>query len=400
MSNIIYPHNATDIFHKNLAALLDPLIHTIVNEGGTSSSKTYSIIQLLSYWCQLVTIPFLVSITSESFPHLEAGAIRDFKNIMAPIWDESKWNETKHFYEFGEHVILEFFASDNPGKAHGPRRSVLYCNEVNNIPKPIVDAMLLRTRGKVFYDFNPVHQFWVHDLRGKSGIAWIHSTYLDAKMFLPQRTIERVENLRETDPNGWRIYGLGLVGKIEGLVYPNFLIVDEIPPVVHPVQICGIDFGYSIDPTVLVRNTIQGKKLYSEELIYEIGLTNRQIADRFAQVGIRKSRDLIVADSAEPKSIQELCDYGYNVIPVKKGQGSVEYGIQRVNQYIQHWTKPSTKCIKEQRNYMYVKDKDGKFTEKTTHYFSHGMDARRYAMSELSEVTGFPPASEWFGTKK
>lgn len=390
MSNIIYPHNATDIFHKNLAALLDPLIHTIVNEGGTSSSKTYSIIQLLSYWCQLVTIPFLVSITSESFPHLEAGAIRDFKNIMAPIWDESKWNETKHFYEFGEHVILEFFASDNPGKAHGPRRSVLYCNEVNNIPKPIVDAMLLRTRGKVIYDFNPVQQFWVHDLRGKSGIAWIHSTYLDAKMFLPQRTIERVENLRETDPNGWRIYGLGLVGKIEGLVYPNFGIVKNIPILARKQEIFGLDFGWN-DPIALVRNIIhrETQSVYSEELVYQSMMHMQALSKKMEDLGMRKHYDIIVADCEDPGRIDELCKYGWNVIPCKKGQGSVEYGHQKVNQYKQFWVESSVNCIKEQRNFMYIKDKDGNFTDKTTHFFSHGMDARRYALSTLEDVSTY-----------
>jgi len=352
----------------------------------------------------------LWSIVSESLPHLKRGAIRDFKMIMADTYNDSDFNKSDQIYSFAKGQ-LEFFSADDSTKLRGGRRNGLFLNEANNITKDAFDELDVRTSGSTIIDFNPVSEFWVHELLRAGGIddftkdcfpkkkdiCLIHSTYLDARKYLPQKIIEKIESRKELDPNWWNVYGLGLIGKIEGLVYPNFSIVEEIPPVARPLEIYGLDFGYSGDPTAFVYNNIQGKNLYSHELIYEIGMTNRQIADRFAQLGIIKHRAVIIADSAEPKSIQELCDYGYNVRPVTKGQGSVEHGIQKVNQFRQHWTKPSTNCIKEQRNFMYVKDKDGKFTEKTTHYFSHGMDARRYACAELDEVIGFPSAKEWFG---
>lgn len=388
--SVVFEHSVTNVFYKNLEALLDPNIHTIVNEGGSSSSKTYSIIQLLSYFANLVKIPHLISIVSESFPHLEAGAIRDFKSIMAPIMDNSKWNETKHFYKFNDNSSLEFFASDKPGKAHGPRRNILYCNEVNNIPKAIVDAMVLRTRGKVIYDFNPVAQFWIHDLQGKPGVAWIHSTYQDSKMFLPKRTVERIENLKDTDPNAWRIYGLGLVGKLEGLVYPNFEIIESVPNIAasRRKEIYGLDFGWS-DPIALTKCTIYETNAYIEEVIYKSQLHMKDLSLMMEDKGLRKNYDVIVADSEDPGRIDELCGYGWNVIPCVKGQGSVEFGHQKVRQYKIFITQASINLIKAFRNFMYIKDKFGNFTDKTTHFFSHGPDSLRYAITGLDNVTGY-----------
>jgi phage terminase large subunit len=375
---ITFNHNTTNIFHQNLEALLDPSIHTIVNEGGSSSSKTYSVIQLLSYFASKIKIPHLISICSESFPHLEAGAIRDFKEIWAPLWDDDYWNESKHFYDYGNGSILEFFAADKPGKAHGPRRNVLYCNEVNNIPKSIVDAMMLRTKGKAIYDFNPVCEFWVHNLRGKPGVKWIHSTYQDSKMFLPRTTIERIENLKETDPNGWNVYGLGLVGNVEGLVHSRFS-QDDIPEGKGKV-FYGLDFGYTNDPTALVKCVLLGDDLYCDELIYETGLNNQQIAKRFETLGLKKNETEIFADSSEPKSIDEIHLCGWNIKPAPKGPDSIINGVQRVNQFRQHWTKQSLNAIREMRNYRYLQDKNGKYLNAPRDDFNHAMDARRYAV--------------------
>jgi phage terminase large subunit len=170
---------------------------------------------------------------------------------------------------------------------------------------------------------------------------------------------------------------LGRLGKVEGLVYPFFEQVDELP---GGDVFYGLDFGYSNDPTVLVANVIEGDRLYSEELIYEAGLTNDAIAYRMDELGVKRNYSEIYADSAEPKSIEEIYRFGFNIKPAPKGPGSVEYGHQKVRQYKQSWTKNSTWCIKEQRNFRYIQDKNGKLTDKTTHSFSHGMDARRYGI--------------------
>ena len=390
----------TSTFHKNAFALREGY-RLIVNQGGTWSSKTWSVVQLLSMLAMYTSLG-IVSVVSESLPHLKRGCIRDFKSIMDDSFDDNSFNKSDQIYVFPKSQI-EFFGADDATKMRGGRRNYLFINEINNVTLDSFNELDVRTRGSTICDFNPVADFYIHELLRANGITdfskdcfpakkdvcFIHSTYLDAKEYLPQKVLEKIESRKNLDPNWWRVYGLGLVGKIEGLVYPNFAIVDEMPILHSPVEIFGLDFGYSTDPTALTRNITQDKNLYSEELIYETGMTNKQIAERFEQLGIKKHHDVIVADSAEPKSIQEICDYGYNVLPSVKGEGSVEHGIQKVNQYTQHWLRASTNCIKEQRNFMYIKDKNGKFTEKTTHYFSHGMDSRRYAIAGLGNITGY-----------
>ena len=134
-----------------------------------------------------------------------------------------------------------------------------------------------------------------------------------------------------------------------------------------------------------------GEELYSKELIYETGLTNDVIARQMDLLGVRHNYDVIYADAAEPKSIEEIYQKHYNIKPCEKGQGSVEYGIQKVNQFKQYWTKDSVNCIKEQRNFRYIPDKEGRLTEKTAHRWSHGMDARRYAISSFRGFIGDYP---------
>lgn len=399
----------TEIFGLNAEAF-DAGYKIIVNQGGTSSSKTFSIIQLL-ITLNLSAPMGIVSCVSESMPHLRRGMIRDFLNILGDRYEDSRYDKSNHIYSFGKKDLMEFFSADQADKLRGGRRRHLFINECNNITKDAFDELDVRTSGTTFLDFNPTADFWIHDLLKLYGITdhsktsfpkdknicFIHSTYLDAKSVLPKNTIEKIESRKDRDPNWWRVYGLGLVGKIEGLVYPSFTIIDRLPDIgKHCQEIFGLDFGYANDPTAFEKNLIYGDNLYSEELIYETGMTNHAIAQRFEQLGIRKNYDIIIADSAEPKSIEEIHAYGYNILPVKKGADSVEHGHQKVNQYKQHWTKNSTNCIKEQRNFMYIKDKNGNFTEKTTHFFSHGMDARRYALSSIEkEVDYITSLSKW-----
>jgi phage terminase large subunit len=364
---------------------MDPAKRWGVNEGGTSSSKTFSILQLLIDISQRRTKPLLTSVVSESLPHLKLGCIRDFRQIMGNDYQESRWNATQNVYTFGA-AQLEFFSADQPGKARGPRRDILFLNEVNNIPKPIVDELDMRTRRFVFADFNPVEHFWLHDLQGRPEVAWTHSTYLDARHVLPKAVVDKIEAKRDLDPNWWNVYGLGKVGNIEGLVHPKFSVTEDMPDPVDGVEIYGLDFGYTNDPTVLTRNIIIGDDLYSDELIYETGLTNQNIATRMQQCGLRKWYDEIYADAAEPKSIDEIALFGFNIKPAKKGADSIVNGIQHVNSFRQHWTKRSVNCIKEQRNYRYITDKNGKFTNKPMDSWNHGLDSRRYAIAARNDV--------------
>ena len=310
-------------------------------------------------------------------PHLKRGCIRDFKNILDCEWDDDRYNKTENQYHY-ERAIIEFFGADESAKVRGPRRDILYINEGNNVPWETARGLDIRTSKFTFVDWNPVSEFWAHEhWIGKPENIYIHSTYLDSKWVLNPQLVRDIEAYRLTDPNWWNIYGLGRIGKVEGLVYPNFDQVDALPATGQ--EFYGLDFGYSNDPSVLVRNIIKGSELYSQELIYETGLTNDAIAYKLKELGINNSAE-IFADSAEPKSIDEIYQHGFNIKPCSKGADSVEYGHQKIRQYRQFWTKESVRCIKEQRNFRYIEDKNSKLTDKTTHAWSHGMDARRYGV--------------------
>lgn len=670
------------VFDDILRAWVDGKRRVLL-EGGTASTKTWSLLQACIVIQEKVQQPLLISVVSESLPHLKKGAIRDFFNILGESQENNpSWKITESTYKRpGWKGAIEFFGADNADKVRGPRRHILCINEGNNVPWETARGLDIRTSVFTMVDWNPVSSFWAHEFWvSRPENAYSHSTYLDAKEagVLPAQTIADIEAYKDTDPNWWNIYGLGKLGKIEGLVYPYFDQVDALPAgdVFYGLdfgysclrgdtlittdegnkeirtikkgdmvltrngyrevtwsgsrgikQVYALDFGYekriiitgdhliytakgwkradklekeetlcalksnstekpigdtltentritsianrggtawllpcigkygkqimekfphvalstivtatssitvlktlywflianirksiteissvqypvtkcavsgqnmglplitgqnamqrgwipqenvlqnvlnvvkqsrqqipiknsaalyagkgqtrdeakknilvrsagrysqlqhisqetpvlqnvqvrsqllkekcevfdltvngeheffangilvhNCDPSALVANVIIGDCLYSDELIYETGLTNDDIARRMGELGILKHDDEIFADSAEPKSIEEIYRQGFNIKPAPKGPGSVEFRHQKTRQYKQHWTKDSMNCIKEQRNFRYIQDKNGKLTEKTTHVWSHGMDSRDYAV--------------------
>ncbi len=336
-----------------------------------------------------MTEKLLISVVSESLPHLKRGAIRDFFNILGESQNQNpNYNMSEHVYTVPGKGAIEFFGADEVGKVRGPRRDILFLNEGNNIPWDAARGLDIRTNVFTFVDWNPVSEFWVYEYMSGDKMVpgwmteptskYIHSTYLDAIAVIPQSVVDNIESNRSKDPNWWNVYGLGKLGKVEGLVYPVFTIINELPECNE--EFYGLDFGYTLDITALIRNRIREDNLYSQQLIYEKGLTNDMIALKFDELGLVRHHDEIFADAAEPKSIDEIAAYGFNIKACPKGPGSVKYGHQKVRQYKQFWDIGSTNCIKEQRNYRYIPDKNGVLTEKTTHAFSHGMDGRRYGL--------------------
>ena len=350
-------------------------------EGGTWSSKTYSALQALQVIAEKAEIPLDISIVSESLPHLKQGCIRDFFNILGEDKENNPlYNKTDHIYNRpGWNGKFVFFGADDLSRVTGPRRHILFINEANNIPWETARGLDIRTELFTILDWNPVGEFWAHEQWTEEDVNdYDHSTYLDAIDVIPETKVIDIESYRDKDPNWWNIYGLGLIGKIEGLVYPHFEQVDGLP---MGEVFYGLDYGFSADPTVLVKNVIVGDKLYSQEIFYDkTALTNDQIARKLSLAGVKK--EPIYPDPNEPKSAEEIRAFGFNVVEAVKGKGSVEFGIQKVNQYYQYWTKDSVNCIKEQRNFRYIKDKiTGVLTDRTSHIWSHGMDARRYPVA-------------------
>ena len=361
----------------------------ILLEGGTYSSKTFSALQACIVLASRLSKSLDINIVSESVPHLKGGCIRDFFKILQETQEHNPYfNQSDHIYRRPNWKgIITFLSADNE-KALGMRREILFINEGDTISWGTAKELISRTNIFTIIDWNPRSEFWAHEyFKDDPSWAYDHSTYLDALEVIPRNKREDIESLGQKDPNYQQVYVLGLLGKIEGLVYPNFEQVDVLP---DGEYFYGLDWGYLIDPTVLVKNVIIGENLYSQELFYDkSGLTNDQIARKMELCKVKRG-EMVYADPNEPKSIDELRGFGFSMGETVKGKGSVEFGTQRVNQYYQHWTKDSLNCIKEQKNFRHLEDRDhsGGYTDKTTHHWSHGMDSRRYAVSSHQMSSG------------
>lgn len=346
-------------------------------QGGTAASKTVSILLLLIDFAQRDKNPTLTSIVSESFPHLSRGAERDFKNILQEhkYWRDNRWNGSSHTYTFETGSKIEFFSADQSDKVRGPRRDRLFINECNNIPYTAFDQLEIRTKEFIFLDWNPTNEFWFYDkVQGRNDVDHIILTYKDNEAIPIE--IRRTIELHKNNKNWWKVYGQGVLGEAEGKIYRDWKIIDEIP---HEARLerYGLDFGYSNDPTAIVAIYKYNNGFIFDEVVFQRGLSNKRIAD----ILLNQKQALVIADSAEPKSIDEIKSYGVNIIPANKGQGSVAQGIQFIQDQRCFVTKQSVNIIKEYRNYLWQTDKDGKIINNPEHIYSHTMDAIRYGLN-------------------
>lgn len=353
-------------------------------QGGTSASKTISILIWLISLAQQDKKPTLTSVVSESFPHLKRGAIRDFLMIMEDrgYFKDDQWNKTDYTYTFETGSQIEFFSADQPGKVRGPRRDRLFLNEANNIPFETFEQLEVRTRDSIFIDYNPVAEFWVHDeiLNKREDYEFIILTYKDNEA-LNEEIIKSIEQ-RKHRANWWKVYGEGQLGELEGKIYNNWKIIDEIP---HEARLerYGVDFGYHPDPCTVIAIYYYNGGYILDEQVYQLDMSNRELANTLKN----KERALIVADSAEPKSIAELRTYGLNVQPAIKGPDSRQYGIKAVQDQKISITKRSLNLIKEYRNYLWATDKDGNILAGHPEEGNdHCLDAVRYAITSLVPV--------------
>lgn len=357
--------------------------------GGTRSGKTYSILQMLimrAAWAEKNHKPkTITSVVSETIPHLKRGAIRDFETIMrkADYWDDSKWNKTDLIYTFGNGGIIEFFSVDSPGKVHGPARDHLFINECQNIPYDIARQLFVRTSDRIILDYNPVQEFWVHTkIQPQDNCISIHSTYKDNN-FLTALQVAEIESNKD-DANWWKVYGLGEIGTLEGIIY-DFEQIDSMPEDSNLKECYGLDFGFTNDPTAIVRLLVDTKRkiVYADERCYQTHLLNHNIASILVSEDMPSSVK-VYADCAEPKSIEEISREGVNIVACDKDAPVKSDKLKFQLQWMQGWkfyfTKRSINLIKEARNYTWAKDKDGKPLNQPIDKWNHILDALRYAL--------------------
>ena len=370
----------TSVFKKNILAF-NAGNRYIINQGGTSSSKTWSILQLLLL-IAAKRDKLLISIVSENLPHLRRGAMRDFLNILSAQGYnlDMVHNRSRNTIMIGTSTI-EFFGADTATKLRGARRDILYINECNNVTNSSFQELSVRTKLCTFLDYNPTSEFWVNDFmreRTDRDVTFIKSTYRDNEQLDPL-IVKEIESRRH-DESWWRVYGLGEVGVHDGVIFPSFNIVDELPET--PKRLLGLDFGFSNDPTSIVDVRYSDGAIWLDEIVYQTQMTNSDIA-RLIKSDSSINLLNVVADSAEPKSIKELQLAGIRVTGADKSGDSVRNGIDMMKQVQINVTKRSVNIIKELRNYRWKVDKSGKSLQVPVDIWNHSIDAARYAATQL-----------------
>lgn len=372
----------TTTFNK-IAAALGEAPRYIDNRGGTRSSKTISELQIAAILAEKDKTPTITSVVSENLPHLKRGAIRDFKFAMADmgIWDENRWSKQDNIYTFASGSLIEFFGADVPAKLQGPARDRLIINEANRVDWESARQLMVRTSGLVMYDYNPSAPFWGTDeIPKRDRYKLVHSTYKDNE-YLPDEVRREIEANKGTG-NWWRVYGLGLIGQIEGQIF-DFKVVDDMPAPDGYIETWGLDFGFSNDPTTVIRCLVHTgrREVFADQLCWQAGMTNPDIAGALKDYGIKRQGigPTVWADSAEPKSIEEVARYGLNIRACDK-RTAVREQIASLQGWTIHVTRRSVDLINEGRKYLFKQRSDGTFTNEPIEFFNHGIDALRYAV--------------------
>lgn len=353
-------------------------VRTYVNQGGTSSGKTYTIMQVLICFA-LADAGCVITVVGQDLPNLKVGALRDAKMIIYKSnWLSMffKFNESGHFILGKNGSIIEFKSYKDAQDAKNGKRDYLFLNEANGISYDIYWQLSIRARKKIYIDYNPSERFWVHnEVKGRKGVKLIISDHR-GNPFLSKEEHERIEGIE--DKELWKVYARGLTGKLSGVIFPNFNIVDELPNRDSwKIQGYGLDFGFTNDPTALTHNVLAHGELWTDLVIYETGLTNPMIATKAKEAGLTKA-DQIIADSAEPKSIAEIRNAGLWIVPTVKGKDSISVGIDILHRYKWNVTRRSVGLIEELQAYKWKNDRDGKKTNTPIDAFNHAVDATRY----------------------
>ena len=348
----------------------------IVEQGGTRSGKTYNILLwIIFYYCGR-NIGKTITIARKTFPAARSSVMRDFLEILkaAEIYREENHNKSSHEYMLNGNRV-EFISMDQPQKIRGRKRDLAFLNEANELTFEDWQQIVFRTSDRIILDYNPSDTFhWIYDrVIPRDDCDFYQTTYLD-NPFLDATIKSEIERLKDTDEDYWRVYGLGERGTSRATIF-QFGIVDEPK---GKLLSMGMDFGFTNDPTAIVKVYQEGSNLYIQELLYHTNLTNQDISEKFTLLGLTRY-DEVWADSAEPKSIEELHRMGWNVKPTAKGSDSIMAGIDILKRHKLFVTKDSLNVIKELQNYKWQEDKNGNLLNKPIDSYNHAIDALRYA---------------------
>ena len=363
----------TPVFNWNFDALNNPDIRFLINQGGSRSSKTYSLCQMVIVYC-LTNPGKLVSIIRKTFPTLRGTVMRDFFEVMRDLelYDERAHHKTEQMYHFPNGSQVEFFGADNGQKLRGRKRDVLWINESNELSFEEFTQLNMRTTEKLIFDFNPSENFhWLYDLISRPESILIHSTYKD-NPFLGAAQVKEIENLIMYDESYYKIYALGEKGSGKTTIYTHWKYYEHLPEVKETFY--GLDFGFN-HPTSLIEVHIIENTAYVKEVIYKSGLTVSDLITMMDELQISKSKD-IICDTARPEIIEDLRRKGYNA---KNAIKNVKEGIDSVKSTEIFIQKESINLLKEIAAYKWKSNGDIVLDEPVKVY-DDAMDAMRYAI--------------------
>jgi phage terminase large subunit len=361
----------------------------ICHQGSSRSSKTWSIFQYFILKA-LQGEQFVLTIARAKLTWVKSTLLKDFAELVEKyeleVTPEININRQEQVYYLNGSEFA-FFGLDYAEKLHGRKQDYSWLNEVMEISKKSFDQLEMRTSKQIIIDYNPADdEHWVFELQKRNDVAVIQSTFRD-NPFLEQTIIDKLlsyeptpENIKRgtADNYMWEVYGLGNKARLQGAIFTNWEIKD-IPENAKFLGY-GLDFGYSNDPTALIGVYSMDQELYLDEIIYQTGMTNQDIADRLGQLEIPRT-EIIIADSSEPKSIEEIRRRGFSILGAEKGQDSVKYGIDLLLQYKLYITPRSDNLESEFRKYKWAEDRQGKSLNVPIDSWNHGIDAVRYLAS-------------------
>lgn len=368
----------TRVYAEIQSALTNKGYNTVSLQGSSRSSKTYNTLIWLIIYCLSYRYTRL-SIVRATLPAIKGSVFVDFKDILLKmgVWDDKAHNKSEMTYRFSNGSWVEFFSTDNEQKLRGRKRDILFVNEANELSFIEWQQLKMRTTKYTILDYNPSFsdEHWICSVNSDPRTYHFISTYKD-NPFLEQSIVDEIESLKHKNKSLWQVYGLGLQAVVEGLIFKDVVLVDDIPANVRK-RWRGMDFGYTNDPTAIVTVGVDGDNLYLDEVAYN---TQMLSGDIIRTLKAQEEQLEVIAESADPRLIQEIYRAGINIHPVKKFGGSVDAGIQKMLQYTIHITKRSTNILKEQKNYTYRQDKEGKWLNEPIDAYNHAMDAVRYVV--------------------
>jgi len=370
----------TDVFYWNIR---DRQHRFIGNQGGTSSSKTISILQVLAHIG--LSEQCVINVVGQDIPNLKKGSLRDFQTTilgdMNPdfLHHFKNYNKSDRIYTLPNGTIIEFTSFSDWQDAKNGKRDYLFLNEANGIPYSIAEQLISRTRTRVYFDWNPDAEFWYHDhIKPDNRSVTYYSNYTN-NPYIPDSILQDIKSWKTNNPRKYQIYGLGRTGRLEGLIYPEYDLVQDMTST-YDKEIYCLDFGYT-DPMSLNHLRVNMNDLYINEIFYD---SLHTVEEMMKKVNINKNIT-IVCDNARPESIRELQRMGYKAVPCDKGKGSIISGIESVKKYRLKITVNSQNIRSEIVNYTRKYDnKKGQFTDEPIDEHNHGMDSIRYGVSHMT----------------